>query len=303
MPPGRDLIGHALARPVVRWPGDAQLAVSLVVNYEEGAEACVGDGDARNDRAAELGSGVPETRRDLALEQMFAYGTRCGLDRILDGLAEHRLRATFMFCGRAAARTPALARRAVDAGHEAACHGWAWANHALMDDRDAERREIERAVRDIEAATGQRPLGFYSRWGPSVHTRALLRELGFVYDSNAYDDDLPYWDRTLPGGPMLVLPYALDSNDYKFFEGDPWGTGEAFVAYLRAAIDELLDEGARGAPKMLSIGLHLRIVGRPGRFRALRRLFADLASLGPRVWVAPRIEIARHWMAQHPTLP
>lgn len=297
---GRDLIGYGLRRPSVRWPSGAKVAVSLVVGYEEGAEYCVEDGCARNDHSGELDSSVPRDRRDLGMEQMFNYGTRAGLWRLLDALSAHRRAATFLFCGRACERTPTLAAHAVHMGHEAACHGYRWTNHALFADAEAERIDLQRAVTAIEAAVGQRPVGFYSRWGASVNTRRLLQEAQFLYDSNAYDDDLPYYDENLPSGPMLVVPYAIDTNDYKFFEGDPWGTPQAFLDYLRAALEVLLEEGARGQPKMMSVGLHLRIVGRPARFMAVARFLDHLDSLGEDVWVATRAEIARYWLATYP---
>jgi peptidoglycan/xylan/chitin deacetylase (PgdA/CDA1 family) len=296
----RDLVGYGASRPAVRWPQGAKLALSLVLGYEEGAESSREDGQGRNDQSGELSSSVPHDRRDLGMEQMFNYGTRAGLWRILDGLAEHGRPMTVLYCGRAAERTPALARHIADLGHEVACHGYRWTNHALFDDEAAERADLARAVAAIEKTVGRRPLGFYSRWGASLATRRLLQEAGFLYDSNAYDDDLPYWDHDLPGGPMLVVPYALDTNDYKFFEGDPWGSPQAFLDYLRAAVEVLLEEGARGRPKMMSLGLHLRIVGRPGRYWALDRFLRHLAGLGSDVWVARRVDIARHWLEAYP---
>jgi peptidoglycan/xylan/chitin deacetylase (PgdA/CDA1 family) len=300
--PVRDLHGYGADRPKVRWPNGANVAVSLVINYEEGAEASLEDGQPLIDRDAELRSGLPDGVRDLAVEQMFAYGLRAGLWRVLDALDRHERKATFLFCGRAVERTPDLARAVVARGHEAACHGYRWACHALMSDREAERTEIHRAVDAIEQHLGTRPLGFYSRWAPSAASRQLLQQAGFLYDSNAYDDDLPYYDWSLSGGPMLVLPYALDSNDYKFFESDPWGTGRAFLDYLSSALEVLVDEGRRGAPKLFNVGLHLRIIGRPGRFWALERFLEELSRRGNEVWVATRLEIARHWLEHHPPM-
>lgn len=300
VPHVRDLRGYGPNPPNVRWPNDAKVAVSIVVNYEEGAEASLEDGATIVDRDAEYTGGLPEGVRDLAVEQMFSYGMRAGLWRTLDAFDRHDLKATFLFCGRAVERTPDFARQVVAAGHEPACHGYQWACHALMTDRVAERAEIDRAVAAMERHLGARPLGFYSRWAPSLSTRRLLQEAGFVYDSNAYDDDLPYYDRSYPGEPMLVLPYTLDTNDCRFFGNDPWGTGQAYLTYLLETLDVLMAEGRRGSPKMMNVGLHLRIIGRPGRFWALERFLARLKELGDEVWVATRLEIARHWLGHHP---
>lgn len=294
------LLGYAGNWPQVAWPNGARVAVSLVVNYEEGAEFSVGSGDDHNDTCGEFRSSVPHGRRDIAMEQTFAYGTRAGYWRLLDLLAEHQLTATFLFCGRAVERTPQLAALVVERGHEAACHGYRWTNHALFTNEAEEEQSLRRAINALESAGCGRPAGFYGRWGPSAATRAILRRLGFLYDSNAYDDDLPYYDVDESGHALLVIPYALDTNDYKFFEGDPWGTGQAFLDYLRSSLAVLLAEGARGHPRILNVGLHLRISGRPGRLWALREFFAHLKGLGDQVWVARRVDIARHWLAVAP---
>jgi peptidoglycan/xylan/chitin deacetylase (PgdA/CDA1 family) len=284
----------------MRWPNGARVAVSLVVNYEEGAEYSTANSDAIGERAGELTSSMPPGLPDLAMEQTFAYGLRAGFWRIVDVLDQFNAPATFMFCGRAVERTPKLAAIAVARGHEAACHGYRWANHALFTSEDEEEQSIRRAIAAMVAAGCGRPLGFYGRWGPSPATRRILARSGFLYDSNAYDDDLPYYDYSVPGSPMLVLPYALDTNDWKFFEGDPWGTPQAYLDYLKCSLEVLLDEGARGLPRILNVGLHLRIIGRPGRFWALREFLMHLQSLGPRVWIARRVDIARHWLATVP---
>lgn len=302
-PPGGPdpyLMGYGGRWPDVTWPNGARVAVSLVVNYEEGAELSVAAGDATGERAGESSSSVPAGTTDLAMDQTFAYGLRAGYWRVTDLLERFDTRATFLFCGRAVERTPALAALAVARGHEAACHGYRWSNHALFPSEAEEEASIERAIAALVAAGCGRPLGFYGRWGPSVATRRLLAKLGFLYDSNAYDDDLPYYDHGVAATPLLVLPYALDTNDWKFFEGDPWGSSRAYLDYLRCSLELLLEEGERGLPRILNVGLHLRIIGRPGRSWALREFLAHLQSLGSRVWVARRIDIARHWLASVP---
>lgn len=294
------LIGYGGQWPDVTWPNGARVAVSLVVNYEEGAERSVSRSDANGERAGEVPSSMPAGVPDLAMDQMFAYGLRAGFWRVADLLDEFDTRATFLFCGEAVERTPELARVAVARGHEAACHGYHWANHALFTSEAEEEACIERAIAAMVAAGCGRPSGFYGRWGPSPATRRILSRLGFLYDSNAYDDDLPHYDHSVAQSPMLVLPYALDTNDWKFFEGDPWGTPKAYLDYLVCSLETLLLEGERGLPRMLNVGLHLRIIGRPGRAWALREYLKYLKSLGPRVWVTRRIDIASHWLARVP---
>jgi peptidoglycan/xylan/chitin deacetylase (PgdA/CDA1 family) len=294
------LIGYGGRWPDVRWPNGARVAVSLVVNYEEGAEQSVSRSGAKGERAGEVPSSTPAGVPDLAMDQMFAYGLRAGFWRVLGLLEQFQVRTTFLFCGEAVERTPDLAREAVARGHEAACHGYGWTNHALFTSEAEEEAAIERAIAAMVTAGIGRPLGFYGRWGPSRATRRILAKLGFLYDSNAYDDDVPHYDYTVAKSPMLVLPYSLDTNDWKFFEGDPWGTPKAYLEYLLCSLETLLDEGEHGLPRVLNVGLHLRIVGRPGRSWALREFLKQLQELGPRVWVASRVEIARHWLAAAP---
>ena len=285
----RDLVGYGFSPPVLRWPGGAAVAVSLAVNYEEGAELSVEAGDAENERMGEVISVVPPGRRDIGMEQIFAYGLRAGLPRFLDAFDRAAMRATFWMCGRAVERTPELAREVVRRGHEAGCHGWLWRPNADYDSVDEERAAIHRATDAIERATGARPAGYFCRGSPSLHTRRLLVEAGYTYDSNAFDDDLPY---RCPDTGMLVLPYALDSNDMKFFHPNGFVQPKDFSTYVASALDQLIEEGRRGTPRTLSIGFHLRICGRPARFRAVEAILADLLRRGDDVWIATRAEIA-----------
>ena len=294
------LVGYGGRWPDITWPNGARVAVSLVVNYEEGAERSAANTDPLGERAGELTSSVPAGMPDLAMDQTFAYGLRAGFWRVMDLLDRYDANATFLFCGRAVERTPELASLVVARGHEAACHGYRWTNHALFTSEAEEEESIRRAIAAMIASGCGRPLGFYGRWGPSPATRRILSRLGFVYDSNAYDDDLPYYDYGVADAPMLVLPYALDTNDWKFFEGDPWGTPRAYLDYLLCSLEMLIEEGIRGRPRILNVGLHPRIIGRPGRSWALRGLLEHLQSLGSRVWLARRIDIARHWLEHVP---
>ena len=231
----------------------------------------------------EVISVVPPGRRDIGMEQIFAYGLRAGLPRFLDAFDRAGMRATFWMCGRAVERTPELAREVVRRGHEAGCHGWLWRPNADYASVDEEREAIDRATDAIERATGARPTGYFCRGSPSLHTRRLLVEAGYTYDSNAFDDDLPY---RCPETGMLVLPYALDSNDMKFFHPNGFVQPKEFSDYVASALDQLIEEGRRGTPRTLSIGFHLRICGRPpasGQWRrSLQTCYAGATMSGSR---------------------
>jgi peptidoglycan/xylan/chitin deacetylase (PgdA/CDA1 family) len=294
MPIERNLHGYGRQRPNIIWPNGARVAVSLVINFEEGAELAVEQGDAQTERYGEVQSTLRPGLRDLVQEQVFDYGMRVGLWRFLDAFADHGSPATIMMCGRAVERSPDLARIVVDAGHEPAAHGWRWLPHALYADPAIERHDIERTRDVIACATGVRPVGFMTRGSQSPWTRDLLAELGFAYDSNALDDDMPYWANAA-GGPMLVLPYGFDTNDMKFFHPNGFVQPEDFSNYVASALKVLLAEAERGASAMLTIGFHLRISGRPARFAAVQTILADLAQRSGAIWVARRRDIAAHF--------
>ena len=296
----RDLVGYGGKPPVVRWPNDARLAVQIAVNFEEGAENSLEAGDAVAESIGEVTTVIKPGLRDIGQEQLFAYGMRAGIWRVLESLDQYAMPATFWMCGYAVERVPEIARQVVQAGHEPAVHGWRWRPHADFTDREAERASILRCVEVTQQATGVRPVGFFCRGSQSVYTRDLLIDLGFEYDSNAMDDDLPYWARSETGRGILAVPYAFDTNDMKYYHPNGFVTQDAFVDYVRGAIDELLEEGARGAPKMLTISYHTRIIGRPARIGGLKRVLDYLKSLGDAVWVARRCDIARHWLGQFP---
>jgi len=296
----RDLVGYGAFPPRVTWPNGARLAVSVVVNFEEGAELSVGDGDAVNDVFGEVQSIVPPGRRDLPLEETFAYGLRAGLPRMIHALDANAIPATFMMCGRAVERSPDAARAAVAAGHEAAVHGWRWIGHFAYASPAAERADIRRSREVIRQVTGVDPVGFMCRSSQSAWTRRLLSEEGFLYDSNAFDDDIPYWDRSSGPRPILVLPYAFDSNDMKFFHPTGFRSADEFLGYIRRALEVLMAEADRGETRLFNIGLHLRIIGRPARFWAAKTLFEDLSALKGRIWLATRRQIAEYWAAVQP---
>lgn len=287
----RDFRGYGDAPPPIRWPGDARLAVSLVVNVEEGAELTLGAGDERNEHIYEAVERV-DGARDLCMESHFEYGPRAGWPRIRDTLRAHGVRATLNACGRAIAETPWIAAEAVANGHEVAAHGWRWERHVHMAEAE-ERRAIARTVETIAQAAGTPPVGWHTRSATSTRTRDLLIEQGgFLYDSNAYNDDIPYTVETA-AGPHVVLPYAFDTNDMRFYNGGGFIFGDDFARYCIAAFNRLLAEGAR-APRMLSIGLHTRIIGRPARIGGLDA-FLDHALARDGVWFATRAEIAHAW--------
>lgn len=287
----RDFAGYRQGEPSIRWPGGAALAVSIVVNVEEGAELSIAAGDERNEFIYEAAERVEGTR-DLCMESHYEYGTRRGWARIRKALADHGVTATLNANGRALALSPWIAQEAVLDGHEVSAHGWRWERHVHMDEA-TERQAIARTVAAIETAAGAPPVGWHTRSATSVNTRRLLCEQGgFLYDSNAYNDDCPYMANAA-GRDIVVLPYAFDTNDMRFQPGGSFVQGDDFARYCIAAFERLYAEGA-SAPRMLSIGLHLRIIGRPGRISGLEHLLAHMAAK-PGVWFARRDSIARHW--------
>lgn len=290
----RDFQGHGSRPPDPRWPGESRLAVSIVVNVEEGAELSLADGDERNEFVHEVVEevvGVP----DLCMESHFEYGMRAGYWRIAELLDRFGVKATFSASARALERSPWLARDIRARGHEIGAHSYRWERHAHLDER-AEREVIRRAVTAIAAAAGARPVGWHTRSSPSPNTRRLLvEEGGFLYDSDAYNDDLPYVVDVV-GRPHVVLPYAFDTNDMRFTRAGGFVQGDDFARYCLAAFDWLYKEGAR-TPKMMALGLHLRIIGRPGRIGGLETVLEHFCARDG-VWFARREEIAHHWRAR-----
>jgi peptidoglycan/xylan/chitin deacetylase (PgdA/CDA1 family) len=289
----RDLVGYGWKYPKIVWPGEARVVVSLVLNYEEGSELCVGDGDAQGERVGEfVYPSMDADTRDMGIESTFEYGARVGTWRVLDLLDEFDAKATIFACGRALERNPLLARTFTERGHEVAGHGYRWVDHFRMAE-DHEREQIRLAVEAIARTSGERPVGWYCRYAPSVNTRRLLLEDGgFLYDCDSYADEVPYWVK-VGERDHLIVPYQLDANDAKFFRGPGWSGAGEFWEYLRDSVDCLVREGAR-TPKMLSVGLHGRIIGRPGRSTALAR-FLEHCRRTPGVSFQRRVDIARWW--------
>ena len=298
----RDLVGYGRRPPAADWPGDARIAVQFVLNYEEGAESCVLHGDKASEQfLSEIIGAQAYPARHLSMESIYEYGSRSGVWRVLREFERRGLPLTVFGVSMALERNPDATAAFVELGHEIACHGWRWIHYQDVDEA-TEREHMRIAVEIIRRMTGSAPLGWYTG-RDSPHTRELVVEHGgFVYDADYYGDDLPFWTRvtTRDGREHmhLVVPYTLDSNDMRFASPQGFNSGDQFFAYLRDAFDVLYAEGQE-APKMLSIGLHCRLVGRPGRFRALQR-FLDHVEKHDRVWVCRRIDIARHWIDRHP---
>ncbi len=292
----RDFVGYGANPPRVEWPDGARIAISVVVNYEEGSEYSLLDGDAHRETNSEVPSPLPLDQRDLANESFFEYGSRAGVWRLMDILGQYQVNATFFCCALALERNPQVGPEIVRRGHEVFGHGYRWEEYYNMD-RDAEREAIRKAVESIQRTTGQRPLGWYTRYGASVNTRELVvEEGGFLYDSNSYADDLPYYT-DVGGKRWLVVPYSLEVNDTKFWRGGMASPGD-FYETMRKTFDRLYYEGATH-PKMMNVGLHCRIAGRPSRAVALQEFLEHARSL-PNVWFARRVDIARWWLQHYP---
>lgn len=274
------------------------MAVSFVLNWEEGGEANVLHGDPASESAIQdvIGAEPWIGMRHPNVESMFEYGSRAGVWRLLRLFARNEIPLTVFAVGMAVERSPGVVRRMAALGHEICSHGYRWIDYRLVD-ADVEREHIRKAVAAIEAAVGTRPLGWYTgRCGPNTR-RLVVEEGGFLYDSDAYSDDLPFWTEVC-GRPHLVVPYTLDVNDMRFVSPAGFGSGDDFFAYLRDSFDVLYAEGET-RPKMLSVGLHTRLAGRPGRCAALDR-FVAYARRHESVWFARRVDIAKHWASVHP---
>jgi putative urate catabolism protein len=294
----RDLIGYGAHPPQAQWPGGARIALQFVINYEEGGENCVLHGDAASEvfLSEIIGAAAFEGRRHMSMESIYEYGSRAGFWRLMRVFAARGWPVTVFAVAMALERNPEAARAMVAAGHEVAAHGWRWINYDGVDEA-TERAHMARAVRSIAALTGQRPLGWYTGRTSERTQRLVAEEGGFLYDADSYADDLPYWVK-VAGRDQLIVPYTLDTNDMRFATAQGFNTGEQFFAYLRDSFDVLYAEGA-DAPKMMSVGLHCRLAGRPARIAGLQR-FMDHVARHEHVWVCRRLDIARHWRAVHP---
>ena len=298
----RDLIGYGEHPPHAQWPGQARIAVQFVLNYEEGGENSVLHGDAGSEQfLSEMFNPPAFPARHLSMEGIYEYGSRAGVWRLLREFEKRGMPLTVFGVSMALERHPELTQAFVELNHEIACHGWRWIHYQQIDEA-IERQHMDIGMDIIQHLTGERPSGWYTG-RDSPRTRRLVADFGgFEYDSDYYGDDLPFWlnvrktDGTL--APQLVVPYTLDCNDMRFALPQGFSHGDEFFEYLRDTFDVLYAEGAE-APKMMSIGMHCRLLGRPGRMRALQR-FLDHVEKHDRVWIARRVDIARHWRATHP---
>ena len=301
----RDLAGYGESPPHARWPNGARIALQFVLNYEEGAEASTLHGDEASETfLSEIVGAQAFRARHLSMESLYEYGSRAGVWRLLRMFRERAIPLTIFGVGMALERNPRVVEAFLRDGHEIASHGWRWISYQHVDEA-VEREHVERAVESLRRMTGKAPEGWYTGRDSPNTRRLVVEHGGFAYDADSYADDLPYWVRVEASGrsvPHLVVPYTLDTNDMRFATPQGFNSGEQFYAYLKSAFDTLYMEGdpaGDDAPKMLSIGLHCRIAGRPARADALAR-FLDYTRAHDRVWYARRIEIARHWITTHP---
>ena len=291
----RNLIGYGATPPHPKWPNNARIAVQVVLNYEEGGENCILHGDAASESflseivGAEPRKGV----RHMSMESIYEYGSRSGVWRLLRIFKEYEIPATVFAVGMAVERNPAVIEAMVADGHEICSHGYRWIDYQYVSE-EIEREHIGLAVAAIENITGQRPYGWYTgRTSPNTR-KLVVEEGGFMYDADDYSDDLPFWDHQF-GVPHLVIPYTLDTNDMRFATAQGFHTGDQFFTYLKDTFDLLYSEGKQ-SPKMMSVGLHCRLAGRPGRAASVARFFEYVSSFSD-VWLCRRIDIANHWIA------
>ncbi len=305
----RDLVGYGRKPPHPQWPNGARIAVQFVLNYEEGAENCVLDGDPASETfLSEIVNAQAFPMRHMSMESLYEYGSRAGVWRVLRTFERRQLPLTLFAVANAIRRNPEVAAAFKESGHEIACHGLRWISYQLIDEA-TERADMATAIALLRDTFGSPPLGWYTGRDSPNTRRLLVEHGGLLYDSDSYADDLPYWTTVAVGSPEeqrdiphLVVPYTLDTNDMRFATVQGFNSGTQFFEYLKAAFDSLYREGdpsGLNAPKMLSVGLHCRIIGRPGRIDALER-FLDYVQQHSQVWICRRVEIAQHWVATHP---
>ncbi|MTI08336.1 allantoinase PuuE [Curvivirga aplysinae] len=294
----RDLIGYGPTPPKANWPGNAKIAVQFVLNYEEGGENCILHGDKASESFLSeiVGADMREATRHMSMESIYEYGSRVGVWRILNLFKQNDIPLTIFAVAMALERHPQACEAFLEAGHEICSHGHRWIDYQYVSE-ELEREHMYEAIDIIKRMTGERPKGWYTgRTGPNTR-RIIMEEGGFLYDADDYNDDLPWWTERPDGKPHLVVPYTLDNNDMKFSSPGGFNSGEQYFAYLRDAFDTLYEEGDE-TPRMMSIGLHCRLAGRPGRFQALKR-FVEYVRSQEDVWFCRRMDIANHWHQHH----
>jgi allantoinase len=307
----RDLVGYGAQVPHANWPQQARIAVQFVLNYEEGGENCVLHGDAGSEQfLSEIIGAAAYPDRHLSMESIYEYGSRAGVWRILREFQARQLPLTVFGVGMALVRNPEVTQAFIAQGHEIASHGWRWIHYQNIDEA-TERAHMQQATQTLTELLGFAPKGWYTGRDSPNTRRLLLEQGGYLYDSDYYGDDLPFWTQVTFNDsvshkpiskPHLIVPYTLDTNDMRFASPQGFNTAEHFYQYLKDSFDTLYQEGdpnGLNQPKMLSIGMHCRLLGRPGRFVALQK-FLDYIQQHPQVWICKREDIAQHWIAQHP---
>jgi len=294
----RDMVGYGANAPKAGWPRGARLALQFVLNYEEGGESSILHGDKASEAfLSEIVAARPlEGVRHMSMESLYEYGSRVGVWRLLELFRDHRVPLTVFGVAMALERNPGVVEAFLEAGHEIASHGWRWINYQYVP-LEAERSHMQRAIEIHKKLTGERPLGWYTgRTSPNTR-RLVVEDGGFLYDADDYNDELPWYD-TRYGKPQLVVPYTLDANDMRFATAQGFNSSQQFFDYLKDSFDVLYEEGRR-VPRMMSVGLHCRLAGRPGRVASLEN-FLKYVKTKNKVWFARRIDIARHWLKAHP---
>lgn len=293
----RDLIGYGKTPPHPEWPNGARLAINFVINIEEGAERNISEGDSSSENyLTELAMREAiQGQRDLFSESIFEYGSRCGIWRLLDLFEQRQINITTWACGMALEKNPQLAAHLAEQGHEIAGHGYRWIDYRQLSP-ETEREHINKTLAIIKQYTGSLPWGWYTG-RKSLHTRQLLQDAGLRYDSDSYADNLPYW-QIVNDQPHLIIPYSFDVNDAKYYLTPGWMSGDDFLNYLMNTVHCLYREGSK-APKMMTVALHARISGHPGRAQVIHR-FLDFLADFPEIWICTRQQIAQHWYQAHP---
>lgn len=294
----RDMIGYGATPPQARWPSGAKLAVQFVINYEEGGENNILHGDTTSEAflSEMVGADPWPGQRHPSMESIYEYGSRVGIWRLLELFKSREIPITIFAVAMALGRNPAVAEAALAQSHEICSHGYRWIDYRHVP-IEVEREHLQKAIQIIREVTGERPLGWYTGRGSENTRKLVVEDGGFLYDADDYNDDLPFWTQ-VDGKDHLVVPYTLDANDMRFATPQGFNSGDQFFAYLRDTFDVLYAEGGT-TPRMMSIGLHCRLAGRPGRIAALQRFIAH-AQAHDDVWFARRVDIARHWWDHHP---
>ena len=293
----RDMVGYGSKRLEVKWPNNARIALQIVLNYEEGAENCVLHGDKHSEVfLSEIIGAQPVKGRHINMESLYEYGSRSGFWRLHKLFQEKKIPITIFGVGMALEKNPEICKAIKNANYEVASHGWRWIDYQSVK-KSEEKKHMKLVIKKIKEIFGERPLGWYTgRCSPN--TRDLVfEEGGFLYDSDSYSDDLPYWE-IRKKKKQLIIPYTLDNNDMRFVSNQGFNTGDHFFTYLKDSFDALYEEGKTN-PKMMSVGLHCRLVGKPGRIRSLKR-FLEYVLSHEDVWICKRIDIAKHWIKNYP---